>query len=106
MKNGRYRFRLRDDLPPGLQQNDRFPELPAAYSFLKEYDRRIFDSRTDFVRTLGGFRDYLQDVPSGDDAHLRLMGLRTFAGNRVGLSTKTNRELYYGQLEAVPEGSS
>jgi hypothetical protein len=73
-----YIFKLREDLPRGFKENNQYPELPAIYSVLKEYDGKEIEFIGPFEIELDTkFLKYLQKnkVPIGQDPKLR-EGLR------------------------------
>jgi hypothetical protein len=67
------KFLLREDMPSGFNENQRYPELPAAVDFLRQYNGREFGSRSEFEKELTKFPDYLKThrVPMSDDELLR-----------------------------------
>ncbi|MBU4502145.1 MAG: hypothetical protein KKA79_06110 [Nanoarchaeota archaeon] len=72
--NHAYKFRLREDMPKGFKANPNYPELPAIYNFLKEYEGYTFKSTEKFQKdVLDKFLQYLEDekVPQSTDRMLR-----------------------------------
>gem|GEM_PF-2148645 len=69
----KYKFRLRNDMPRGFMENRQYPELPAAVSFLSQYENRAFEGTDGFRKVLGLFPKYLSEkqVPEGSDKALR-----------------------------------
>jgi len=68
-----YKFRLRNDMPRGFRENREYPELPAAVSFLGQYEKLTFENPDTFRAVLGLFPNYLskERVPEGSDKALR-----------------------------------
>ena len=48
--NTRWKFKLREDMPPGFIENDRFPELPELATYLTPHNNGGYDSVGDFTR--------------------------------------------------------
>jgi hypothetical protein len=67
-----YKFRLRDDMPPGFRSNARYPELPAAVEFLGQYENKAFRTIVGFKIVLDGFPEYLREksIPLSSDKAL------------------------------------
>lgn len=72
--NRTYKFSLREDMPKGFKANPNYPELPAIYNYLKEYEGHTFKSAEKFQKdVLDKFLQYLEDenVPQSTDRELR-----------------------------------
>lgn len=71
---GKYKFKLRDDLPRGFKQNEEYPELPAILGYLKLFVGKTFSSTQQFQeQVLSKFLDYLKlnKISNGRDLLLR-----------------------------------
>jgi hypothetical protein len=60
-------------MPKGFIINFRYPELPAAVNFLKQYEGKKIPCLLWLQKELDGFLDYLKknDIPEGEDVLLR-----------------------------------
>ena len=67
------KFLLREDMPRGFRDNQNYAELPAAVTFLKQYEGREFKTESEFEKALGKFQDYLREykIPESSDKALR-----------------------------------
>lgn len=96
-----YIFKLREDMPRGFIENERIPELPAAYKFLQLHAGRMYESREEFQREMDGFVDYLQknNIPRGMDRDVR-EGIFLFDDNTVGTRNDSPSDrCAFGRLE-------
>lgn len=102
----KYYFTMRKDIPSGFIQNERIPELPAAYKFLQMYCGLRYASRQEFEKDLAGFRKYLRqnEVPLGNDQEVR-RGIFVFDDDAVGVRSKDpTKRCEFGRLEREVSG--
>lgn len=102
----KYFLKLREDIPPGFIENDRIPELPAAYKFLQIYAGRKYRSKQEFEDDLAGFPKYLRqnNIPPGFDEEVR-KGIFLFDNNAVGtLADPPSERCELGRLEKEVSG--
>lgn len=102
----RYFFSMRKDIPPEFIQNERIPELPAAYKFLQMYCGLRYNSRREFERDMQKFPEYLKNnhIPQGIDSEIR-RGILVFDGDAVGvLNDGPSERCEFGRLEREVAG--